>query len=279
MDVVDSHLHLWDPSVLNYEWLQGELIRPFGPDELATEIPQDESARFGFVFVQADCLAEQSVAEVDWVTSLIDRVPVLAVVAHSPLESQATTLQHLEEYATRPLVTGVRRLLHAEPEGFCLRPEFLLSARELERRGYSFDACVRWWQLTDVISLADAVPELRIVLDHLGKPPVCAHSNDAAKFIGWAQSLRELARRPNVVCKLSGLPAEFQGNWTPYLDVALEAFGPRRLLFGSDWPVSGGFSRWFEVVMNWLDDRVGGEGSMAVLADNAKRVYRLPARS
>lgn len=281
MRVVDGHLHLWDPAVLSYEWLEGRLLRRFGPDELDVALQDAPDADCGFVFVQAECVPEQSIAEVDWVASLTSRVPVRGVVARVPLEDPAATELHLEAFAERPLVVGVRRLLQSEPDGFCLRPDFLLSAQAVAAAGLSFDACVRWEQLPDVVALADALPELEIVLDHLGKPEVgTPEVADPADGTPWAESLRDLAARPNVSCKLSGLPAESPGEWTeaqlrPFLDVALDAFGPDRLLFGSDWPVSWPYGRWLETVSSWLADRVGEHHQRAVLAGNAERIYRL----
>ena len=281
MRVVDGHLHLWDPEVLTYPWLEGSLLRPFGPDELDLALQDLPNVDVGFVFVQAECAPEQSVAEVDWVASLAPRVPLRGIVARAPLEDPAATDEHLAAFESRPLVVGVRRLLQSEPDGFAAQPGFRHAARAVASAGLSFDACVRWSQLSDVIALADAVPELTIVLDHLGKPPV-GSADDAAPADGtpWATELRRLARRHNVVCKLSGLPAESEGEWTsaqlrPFLDVALDAFGPHRLLFGSDWPVSGPYGRWVETVVSWLDDRVGPRDRDAVLAENAERIYRL----
>ncbi|MDW4572162.1 amidohydrolase family protein [Microbacterium sp. M3] len=281
MRVVDGHLHLWDPDVLTYEWLEGRLLRSFGPDDLDLALQDAPEADCGFVFVQADCAPDQSIAEADWVASLASRVPVRGIVAHAPMEDPAATEAHLAAFAERPLVVGVRRLLQSEPEGFCLRPGFLRSAQALAAAGLSFDACVRWEQLPDVVALADALPDLGIVLDHLGKPEVgTPEVADPADGTPWAESLRDLARRPNVVCKVSGLPAESPGEWTdaqlrPFLDVALDAFGPERLLFGSDWPVSVPFGRWLATVSDWLADRVGEHHQRAVLAENAEAVYRL----
>ena len=281
MRVVDGHLHLWDPTVLSYDWLEGPLLRRFGPDELDAAMHDAPDADRAFVFVQAECAPEQSIAEVDWVESLTARVPVRGIVARAPLEDPAATEQHLEAFAEQPLVVGVRRVLQSEPDGFCLRPDFLRSARAVAAARLSFDACVRWEQLPDVVALADAVPELTIVLDHLGKPqvgtpevPYAAHSTP------WAELVHDLAGRPNVSCKLSGLPAESPGGWTeaqlrPFLDVALDAFGPDRLLFGSDWPVSGSYGRWIDGVSSWLVDRVGEHDRHAVLAENAERIYGL----
>jgi L-fuconolactonase len=281
MRVVDGHLHLWDPEVLTYEWLEGSLLRPFGPDELDLALQDAPDDDFGFVFVQAECAAEQSVAEVDWVAALAPRVPLRGIVARAPLEDPAATDQHLAAYESRPLVVGVRRLLQSEPDGFSASPGFRDAARAVAAAGLTFDACVRWSQLSDVVHLADAVPELTIVLDHLGKPPVgSADAAAPADGTPWATELRRLARRQNVVCKLSGLPAESEGEWTaaqmrPFLDVALDAFGPHRLLFGGDWPVSGPYGRWVETVSSWLTDRLGEHDRAAVLAGNAERVYRL----
>ncbi len=231
--------------------------------------------------MQAECAPEQSVAEVDWVASLAPRVALRGIVARAPLEDPAATEEHLAAFAARPLVVGVRRLLQSEPDGFSAAPGFRDGARAVASAGLAFDACVRWTQLADVVALADAVPELTIVLDHLGKPPVgTADAAAPADGTPWATELRRLARRHNVVCKLSGLPAESEGEWTaaqmrPFLDVALDAFGPHRLLFGGDWPVSGPYGRWVDTVASWLDDRVGARDRDAVLAANAERVYRL----
>ncbi|MBO1741849.1 amidohydrolase [Leifsonia sp. TF02-11] len=280
MRVIDGHLHLWDPAVLSYPWLAGPLLRPFGPDELDLALAHSPAAERGFVFVQAECVPEQAVAEVDWVASLADRVPLRGIVARATLEDPAAMDELLPRFAARPLVVGVRRPLEGEADDFCIRPTFIRSAQTVAAAGLAFDACVRPRQLPRVGALADAVPDLAIVLDHLGKPEVDA----AADVAPWARELRELARRPNVSCKLSGLPAQVRESagcdvsaalMRPLLDVALDAFGPDRLLFGSDWPVSREYGRWFEIVRSWLTGAVDAHHVDAVLAGNAERVYRL----
>ncbi|MBW9095090.1 amidohydrolase family protein [Microbacterium jejuense] len=279
MRVVDSHLHLWDPAILDYDWLDGPLLRSFGPDDLDAALVDAPAGEYGFVFVQADCAPGQSIAEVDWVTSLAPRARVRGIVAQAPLEDPAATDAHLAAYAERPLVVGVRRLLQSEADGFAARPGFRASAQAVASAGLTFDACVRAHQLPDVIALADAVPDLTIVLDHLGKPAVGGVETPApAAGTPWATALTALAERPNVVCKLSGLPAESPGGWSeaqlrPFLDVALDAFGPERLLFGGDWPVSGPYGRWLDTVSSWAADRLGETDP--VLFANAERVYRL----
>ncbi|GGO67158.1 hypothetical protein GCM10010910_28300 [Microbacterium nanhaiense] len=138
-----------------------------------------------------------------------------------------------------------------------MTPEFVAGARTLAAEGLAFDACVRWTQLADAAALAAAAPELRIVLDHVGKLPVSPATRGDGDVARWADGIRRIAERPRVHCKLSGLPAESSDDWTgdaltPFLDVALEAFGPDRLIYGSDWPVSGPGA-----AVAWIRLRVG----------------------
>lgn len=272
MTIVDAHLHLWDPSFLDYEWLEGRLRRPHGIDELAVADPGAGDVER--IFVQAECRPDQARAEVAWVQSLAARAAVVGIVAYAPLEQGPDAAAGLlDEYAAHPLVVGVRRLLQGEDAGFAASAAFRSSARRLAERGLVFDACIVPDQLGEVIALADAAPALSIVLDHLGKPAV-----GVAPTHAWATAIAELARRPNVSAKLSGLPAEAGEEWTaaqvePYLDVCLDAFGPDRLIYGSDWPVSEPMPRWRTTVADWATDRLGADAAAAVLAGNARRVY------
>jgi L-fuconolactonase len=273
--VVDAHLHVWDPSALDYPWLAGvpELDRPFGFAELDAELGVRAPEIDGFVFVQADCLSDQALAEVDSVERLALSHPVLGIVAFAPLEEGAAALDGLDG---RLLVVGVRRLLQSEPRGFALGGGFLAGARELARRGLVFDACVTADQLPDVVALADAVPGLQIVLDHAGKPDLTGGPLDP-----WAADLRELARRDSVCVKLSGLAAQTgRPDWRPadlepVVDVVLEAFGPRRTLFGSDWPASSGqtgYLRWLDFV-RWATAALSPAEAAAVFGGTALAVY------
>ena len=284
MRVLDSHLHLWDPAILTYDWLDDSLRRRFGPEDLMRAVGgAPDSDERGFVFVQAECAPEESVAEVDWVASLAAAAGVRAIVARAPIEEGEAVADMLERLRARDLVAGIRRNLQDEPIGFARQDRFVEGARHVARAGLAFDACVRPAQLPDVAALADAVPELTIVLDHLGKPVVRSPAKPVLPgATTWDEELRRLAARPNVVCKLSGLPAESSGEWTaeqlrPFLDSALEWFGPDRLLFGSDWPVSvqGDYPRWTEFMTTWLSSRLDPVGVDAVLWRNAARVYRV----
>ncbi|WP_101848166.1 amidohydrolase family protein [Zhihengliuella sp. ISTPL4] len=242
MRILDSHLHLWDPEALGYTWLEGPLARRFGADELErarVEQATDERA----VFVQAETAEDDFLAEVRWVAGQAERLGVVGIVAGARLDRGTDTTVHLESLTAEPLVVGVRHLLQGEPDGVMLSSAFISGAREVAAHGWTFDACVRAAQLPDLARLSGAIPELRIVLDHLGKPEVGTASAPLPPSVEWERDLAELARHPEVFCKVSGLPAEAGGDWSlaqlePFLDTAADVFGPERLMWGSDWPVS-----------------------------------------
>lgn len=271
MTILDAHLHLWDPDRLEYGWLAGDLARRHGPEDLAVAEGGDPVER---VFVQADCRPDQARDEVRWVQSVAREAGVVGIVAFAPLHKGVDGVADLlDEYAAHPLVVGVRRLLQSEPAGFADTAAFRSAARATAERGLVFDACVRSTQIDEVAALVDAVPELSVVLDHLGKPGPGA-ADDAV----WPAAISALAARSTVSVKLSGLPAELGPGWhaaqvQPLLDRCLAAFGVDRLLYGSDWPVSGPLPRWRETVRRWAIDRTGADGAAAIMGDNARRIY------
>ncbi|WP_243229464.1 amidohydrolase [Microbacterium sp. CIAB417] len=295
MRILDSHLHLWDPSRLEYSWLEGPLRTRFAVDEILAARGGD-AAEHAAVFVQAECAEEQYLDEVAWVGSIAERVGVRGIVAGARLDRGEETRRYLDVLATRPLVVGVRHLLQGAPVGFAGTEAFRAGAAELVRHGLTFDACVRGAaQLRDVIGLAAAEPGLRIVLDHLGKPEVGTATAPLAPSAEWADAITELAAHPQVSCKLSGLPAEAGGSWSavqvePFLDVVASAFGGERIMIGSDWPVSAvtaaGWSggdapaldaaaipAWTDTVARWATAR--DLDADAILWRNAARFYGL----
>jgi L-fuconolactonase len=282
MRIVDAHLHVWETDRFDYAWLHDvpALDRPMTFPELAADRGAGAAHVDGFVFVQADCRPDQALAEVDWVTTISAEGPVVGIVAFAPLENGDAVAGDLDDLGERPLVVGVRRLLQSEPAGFSASESFRAGVRALAERSFAFDACVTESQLSDVVALADAAPDVTIVLDHLGKPDIAAGSPSR-----WRETIADLARRPNVVCKVSGLPPQTGGDaWTldtirPSLDTVLDAFGPDRLLFGSDWPASNGqttYDRWLDAVVEWSSPLSEDERA-ALFAGTAERVYRLDA--
>ena len=278
MRVFDAHVHFWDPIARQYDWLASvpSLQRRFGPDDL--DPGPHELA--GVIFVQADCLDAEALDEVQWVVRLAAEHPVIhGIVAYAPLHRGHEAEGHLRALVAEPLVVGVRRLLQGRPVTEITDAGLIAGVRMLPEFGLAFDVCVTYDQLTAVAALAGSCPETTFVLDHLGKPPVASRELDP-----WRTDLTSLSAFPNVVCKLSGLTTEARPGWTPadvlpYLQHALDAFGPSRCMFASDWPVASlrtTHQVWVEVVLE-LISHLSPEGQAAVLGGTAAAAYALPA--
>ncbi len=279
LKIVDSHVHFWEPGRLEYAWLREfpSLNRPRLPDHLSAR-SADWSVE-ALVFVQADCATEQGLAEVDWVTALAqDDRRIQAVVAFAPLERGEDVHRELADLRRRPLVRGVRRLIQSEPLGFSRLPGFVAGVQRLAEFGLSCDLCLRHFQMRDVIELVSQCPRVDFVLDHIGKPDI-----KHGRLDPWRTELAELARLPNVMCKLSGLVTEADWQrWTaadlrPFLEHALSVFGPDRVMFGSDWPVASlaaTYPRWVETLMAATGSLPIGDREK-LFWRNAARFYRL----
>lgn len=274
MQVIDSHVHFWNPDHLRYPWLDGvqALNRPFVPADLAADAEGIELA--GVVFVQADCLPEQGLAEARWVASL-ERAPD-AIVAFAPLEQGKHVRPHLEQLAAMSRVQGVRRLLQDENLGFATQHRFVEGVRLLADYDLSFDICIRHYHLSDVIKLVEQCPDVRFVLDHLGKPGIKAREIDT-----WQHNIELLAQYTNVSCKLSGMVTEASAEWTsadlqPYVDTVVSAFGYGRLMYGSDWPVvrlAGTYKSWWDAVNQLISHEETNQKRL--FYNNAKSFYRI----
>jgi L-fuconolactonase len=233
---VDSHHHFWRYSAAEYGWIDDSMAalrRDFLPEHLIAEMK-----RAG-VHAAVSVQARQSVEETEWLLDFAERHSFLAgVVGWVPLASPKVDAI-LERLAKRPKLVGVRHVVQAEPDDrFLLRSDFNAGIEKLARYDMVYDILIFERHLPYAIQFVDRHPRQRFVLDHIAKPRI----RDGV-ISPWRENLRALARRPNVYCKLSGVvtEADFK-KWTeaqirPYLDAALEAFGPKRILFGSDWPV------------------------------------------
>lgn len=255
--LIDSHVHVWDPTVNAYDWLSGDFDRAYLPPEYRADAPDAT----GVVFVQAGAL--DGLGEARWVASL-DWPQLLGIVAHAPLEHGESVAGHLDQLQRIDRVVGVRRLLQDAPLALFEDPGLLAGLRALAARGLPFDACVRHAQLPALTSLLLQVPELRVVLDHLGKPPV-ATGDDGR----WERDIRALAALPQLRVKLSGLAPEssptrpVRGQAHAWLLTALDAFGAERCMVGSDWPVSA-VSSSGEAPGRWLANVLEDTGASAV---------------
>ena len=276
--LVDSHIHYWQPQLLRYEWLAElpSINRPYLPADLAraaAAVPLEK-----IVFVQADCVPADGLREVAWVSELATAEPrIQAIVAFAPLEQEdcASYLAQLRQY---PLVKGVRRLIQGESVAFAAQPDFVRGLQKAADFDYTFDICIRHQQLEAVVEMVRLCPNVRFVLDHFGKPAI-----KAGILEPWTTHLRQLAELPNVYCKLSGLVTEAEWQtWTsadlqPYVDHALAVFGPERLMFGGDWPVSvlaTDYARWLQTAETAVS-YLGEAEQDSIFYTTANAFYRL----
>ena len=274
--VVDSHIHFWDTDRFDYPWLQGfsELNRPFVPADLDVGEVQIEA----LIFVQANPVWDVVDHETAWVQHLRegDR-RIQALVAGLPLDRGATAVNaSLERLSHESGVAGVRRLIQDEPEGFSVQAPFVDAVRLAGQFGLTVDLCVRSHQITEVTKLAELCPEVTFVLDHLGKPDVAA-----GQWTGWLQDIKAMARLDNVRCKLSGLTTEADegtrgtSNIRRYLRAAVDAFGPERCMFGSDWTNASlqiSYAGWVSLVLDSVSDLAADERDR-VMRGTALEVY------
>lgn len=272
--ILDCHVHLWDPRRLSYTWLEEapELNQPFTAEEFALVRPEPVEV----IFMEAGRDEGQAADEIEWVRRQAQQHTwIRGAIAHLPLERPAEARELIGRYAADPFVVGVRRNIQDEEPGFTEDPYLREGIRLLGEAGLPFDACVRYHQLPELARLAAACPHTTIVLDHLGKPKGDARG-------AWSQGLREVAKQPNVVCKLSGLSTELDPDTPPafalsLLHEALDTFGPDRCLFGSDWPVmrlATDYRTWLDLVQEALTPNPWTTKD-AVLRGNAERVYRI----
>jgi L-fuconolactonase len=283
LDYVDAHVHFWDPARFRYAWMAEApaLQRAFLPRDLFAA--GGERAPRSAIFVQAECVPEQSRAEAEWVLELAAAEPrITGLVVRAALERGAEALRaELAPFAREPKVQGVRRLIQweSDPE-FCVRRDFVAATRSLAERDLACDLCIYARQLPALIELVRQCPDVRFVLDHLGKPEVKAGQLDP-----WREDLRRLAGFENVVCKISGLATEADhAAWTsaqlrPYLDHARACFGVDRLVFGSDWPVATlalDYGRWVGEVAAWSASWSEQEREL-LWRQGAARLYRMRA--
>lgn len=234
--MIDAHIHLWRYSPATHGWI-GPGMDALRGDFLVPELER-VCARAGVEGVVA-VQAAQSPAENEFLASCARASQrVLGIVGWVDLRSSAVD-EELARFAALPRAVGLRHIVQDEPdERFLLQPDFLRGVGRLERHRLAYDILVYSRHLRTVIEFVDLFPRQRFVLDHLGKPRLRDGEHEP-----WAGALRELARRPNVAAKLSGLVTEDDPRgWSRdrvarAIDHALECFGPDRLMLGSDWPV------------------------------------------
>lgn len=273
---IDAHHHLWRYSREEYGWIDDSMTmlrRDFLPDDLRVEMRS--ASVDGAVTVQA----RQTLEETGWLLNIADETEeIRGVVGWAPIADDHFPAV-LEEFSSRSMLKGLRHVVQAEPdENFLLRENFNRGMRLLRESGLVYDILIYERQLPQSIRFVDRHPEQEFVLDHIAKPKIREGEQEP-----WRTQIRELARRQNVSCKLSGLVTEADWNhWNletlrPYLDAVMEAFGPERVLVGSDWPVclvACGYAQWFALLEQYFAGFSQAERD-AVFGGNAERIYRL----
>ena len=273
---IDAHQHFWRYSPRTHAWIDdamAALRRDFLPADLE---PLLRDAGFGgSVAVQA----QQDVAETEWLLALAAEYPFIRGVVGWVDLCARDVREQLRRLSSNSKLKGVRHVVQDEPDDrFMLRPDFMRGIGALAEFGLAYDILIYPRQLPAAAELAAAFPEQRFVLDHIAKPEIRERRIDA-----WARGITALARHPNVWCKLSGMVTEADwGAWSPadiapYIDVVLEAFGPDRLMIGSDWPVctlAGAYGDVLQIVTERIA-RLSSREQAAILGENAAQFYRL----
>ncbi|RKT83821.1 L-fuconolactonase [Saccharopolyspora antimicrobica] len=276
---VDTHHHLWDLDVRDQPWITGAEMEPLRRDFR----PADLQAALKGSGVDATVLV-QTVSDPDETPEMlvladsVDRIAAVVGWVDLTTRDVRERIGRLQTHPSGGWLKGIRHQVEGEPDpDWLVRPEVLNGLAAVEDAGLVYELLVRTDQLPAAIKAVGQFPQLTFVLDHCAKPPVAS-----GELQPWADRVRALAAHPNVVCKLSGLVTE--DDWTrqpdpvslqPYVDVVLEAFGPRRLMFGSDWPVCLLAAEYGQVIdlarqlTAGLDDR----RRSAVFDANAREVY------
>ncbi|HEU5459514.1 MAG TPA: amidohydrolase family protein [Pyrinomonadaceae bacterium] len=274
--MIDSHQHFWQVGRFDYPWMTsdlGVLYRDYLPVELAPILKTNGVEKT--VLVQAS----NSIAESRWLLNLAAENSFIAgVVGWVDLMSPDVDAQ-LSELAAHPKFKGVRHLVESEPQDdWLVQPAVLSGLKRLSTYGLSYDLLVHTRHLKYVPRVAETCPDLALVIDHLAKPPIAKNEIDE-----WSQAFKPLASYPNIRCKLSGLVTE--ANWTswqtddlrPFVEFALESFGPDRLMFGSDYPVCLLASSYDRVLASFQEilKSLTGDEHEKIFSKNAAKFYRL----
>ena len=279
IEIVDTHVHFWDPSILEYPWLKDAPVLDdrFSLDEF-------KAATEGFnikskVFVECNCNPVQNVQEVDWIESLAQSDSgIKGIVAYADMLDHETLQKRLDDFKTRPLVKGIRHNIQFNPAGFATDDDFAEGVSKVLNSGLHFELCLTHDQLDECIELVKRLPSGPLIIDHCAKPGIKAGLID-----DWKKGMEELAENENVYCKISGLLTEADhtqwksDEFRPYMDHVLHVFGIDRILFGGDWPVStlaGGYMSWCNVIDEWTKHWEAKDKNQFFVR-NAEKFYRL----
>jgi L-fuconolactonase len=280
MPIVDTHQHLWDLDKFRLPWIEKGtvLARSYLPKDYAEATSGLNVVKS--VYMEVDVDPKQQDAEAEYVIGLCEQGDVMKAAVISGRPASEGFRDYIMKYKDSPYIKGVRQVLHGDstPKGYCLDKQFVRSVRLLGEMGMSFDLCMRPAELPDAAKLIDECPDTRFILDHCGNAEVPQKDRT-----DWKRDMADVARRKNVVCKVSGIIASAKpGEWTaddlaPIVNHTLEVFGPDRVMFGGDWPVctlAASYRQWVEALKSIVAERSMAE-QRKLFHDNAVRFYGL----
>lgn len=275
MITVDCHQHFWEYNPVRDSWIDASMERirrDFLPNDLDAVLKQSKVD--GCIAVQAD----QSIDETYFLLQLAQEFDFIKGVVGWVDLCSPTIEKELEALSIHKKLKGIRHIVQAEPTGFMLEPEFQHGIAQLAKYNLVYDILIYPSQLDEATQLVSKFPNQVFVLDHMGKPNIKEeHIKD------WKAKIKKLAHFPNVHCKISGMVTEASWNkWSledfePYLDTVFECFGPKRLLFGSDWPVcllSAEYNQVKDIVSNYLQ-HFSKQDFDRIMGGNAIKIYNL----
>ena len=290
--IIDTHQHLWDLTKLTLPWLDGapEVLRHTYHLNEYREATRGLNVKCVYMEVNVD--PTQEVAEAEHVIALSKLGdPTCGAVIGCRPESDGFAA-YVDRFRDVPEVKGMRRVMHEAdaPKGFCLQPTIVKGVQLLGERGLSYDLCMRPTELGDAAKLTELCPDTRFIVDHCGNADATAFSKSSTvaepkpshTADEWKAGIDRLAKRPNTICKISGIIARLPkggdaGDLAPIVNHCLDAFGPDRVVFGSDWPVcllGGSLGTWVAMLTEIIAGRPEAD-RRKLWSENARQYYRL----
>jgi len=274
--IIDSHQHFWKYESVKHDWIDdnmAEIRKDFMPLDLQEVYTKNNID--GCVAVQAD----QTLEETDFLINLSEEHNFIkGIVGWVDLRAQNIE-EVLEKYSKHSKVKGFRHVVQGEADhNFLLRPDFLRGIAALEKHNFTYDILVFPHQLGAVLEFVKKFPNHKFVIDHIAKPYIKDGFYD-----GWAIQMQAIGKLPNVYCKLSGMITEADYNtWTteqitPYMQLTLDAFGAKKVMYGSDWPVclvAGNYKKVKKLVTDFIA-HLSSEEQSAIMSENAIEFYKL----
>jgi len=274
--IIDSHQHFWNFEPVKHAWINDSMSvirRDFTPEDLKKVY--DQNGIDGCVAVQAD----QTIAETDFLLKLSEEHDFIkGIVGWADLRAENIE-DVLQEYSQFEGLKGFRHVVLGEADhNFLLRPDFLRGISALEKNNFTYDILIFPHQLGATLEFVKKFPNQKFVIDHIAKPYIKDGFYD-----GWAALMTAIAQHENVYCKLSGMITEADFNtWTPkqlmpYMELVLNAFGPERIMYGSDWPVclvAGNYTKVKEVTTNFIA-KLSASEQAGIMGANAITFYNI----